>query len=461
MCVKSKPFLTESRLSHLIKPLLKKVDADRAVLLYLLNALSGIAMSPVTVLLVPLCFSPQIQGYYYTFGSILGLQVFVELGLGRVIVQFASHEWSKLGLDEDGNIIGEPEALSRLQSLARLFAIWYLAGSLILLPGLMIGGSYFFGKSSILEVNWRLPWLTLCLLNVVRMSLVPITSLLEGCNQLSTVYGYSLANNLASRSCTWAAMLMGANLWTASVTSLISICFTCGFLKLRYWPFFRTLLLTKPTGPRVSWRKEVWPFQWKIAMSWASGYFSFSLFVPVLFKYQGPIVAGQFGLTWTLVGMLGTVAESWIAPRVPKFGMLIAQKNYRELDTVFFRTTKIVLALCVISAIGIGCGAYILTWFYHALADRFLAPSPFAVLLLAHVAHYASVPFSTYLRAHKQEPMVGLSVAAGIAIGLSTFLLGKYYSVDAVCLAYLIINVIGLPLALLIWQTYRKAWHDS
>jgi hypothetical protein len=34
------------------------------------------------------------QGFYYTFGSVLALQVFVKLGLVTVIVQMASHEWN-------------------------------------------------------------------------------------------------------------------------------------------------------------------------------------------------------------------------------------------------------------------------------------------------------------------------------------------------------------------------------
>jgi O-antigen/teichoic acid export membrane protein len=275
------------------------------------------------------------------------------------------------------------------------------------------------------------------------------------------VYGYSLAINLISRCGTWTAMLVGANLWTTSVASLLSICFTSGFLKKRYWPFFRTLFLTKPSGPRVSWRNEIWPFQWRIALSWASGYFSFSLFTPILFAYQGPVVAGKFGLTWALVGVLGSLSNSWLSPKVPKFGMLIARRDYQELDRLFFRTTKAVIGVCSLAAVGIGCGIYVLTWFYHALADRLLAPLPLGILLLAQIVLCVSTPFSTYLRAHKREPLLVLSIIGGVATGLSTFLLGKYYSVDAVCFGYFSVTVLLCPLVLVIWHTCRKAWHNS
>ncbi len=45
----------------------------------------------------------------------------------------------------------------------------------------------------------------------------------------------------------------------------------------------------------ISWRREVWPFQWKIAVSWLCDYFIFQLFTPVLFAFRGPVEAGQDG----------------------------------------------------------------------------------------------------------------------------------------------------------------------
>lgn len=65
---------------------------DRAVFYGFLTRIWGIAAAPVTALLIAGKFTPQIQGYYYTFTNLLSLQIFVELGLGTVIIQFASHE---------------------------------------------------------------------------------------------------------------------------------------------------------------------------------------------------------------------------------------------------------------------------------------------------------------------------------------------------------------------------------
>ena len=49
----------------------------------------------------------ELQGYYYTFTSLIALQVFLELGFSIVVTQFASHEWANLNLDKNGYIVLE------------------------------------------------------------------------------------------------------------------------------------------------------------------------------------------------------------------------------------------------------------------------------------------------------------------------------------------------------------------
>ena len=93
---------------------LRWAGVDRPIALSISARMWGLISGPVTMLLIAARFSKEVQGYYFTFSSLLALQVFLELGLGQVIVQFASHEWSHLGLDSTGRIAGSPAAMSRL-----------------------------------------------------------------------------------------------------------------------------------------------------------------------------------------------------------------------------------------------------------------------------------------------------------------------------------------------------------
>src|SRR5713101_4019800 len=126
---------------------LKRFEIDRAVFFGLLSRIWGLAAGGVTAILIATYFSPETQGYYYTFTTILALQVFVELGLGTVAVQFASHEWSRLSLDESGHIVGDGDSLSRLISVAKAITTCFLFGGFIFPIGLAAAGYVFFSSS--------------------------------------------------------------------------------------------------------------------------------------------------------------------------------------------------------------------------------------------------------------------------------------------------------------------------
>src|SRR5229473_4453518 len=176
---------TNRIISLRIKGNLKRFEIDRAVFFGLLSRFWGLTAGGVTAVLIATHFSPETQGYYYTFTTILALQVFVELGLGTVAAQFASHEWSKLNLDESGHIVGDRDALSRLTSVARVITTWFLFGGVVLAVGVGAAGYVFFSSSPDHGINWGSPWLLLCTVTGLTMWMVPAWSLLEGCNQVA------------------------------------------------------------------------------------------------------------------------------------------------------------------------------------------------------------------------------------------------------------------------------------
>src|ERR1700722_5120239 len=75
---------------------------DNAVAFGFLARVWSMGAGVVALLLIAAFFTPQIQGFYYTFTSLVALQVFAEMGLGQVIIQFAAHEWAHLKLEADG-----------------------------------------------------------------------------------------------------------------------------------------------------------------------------------------------------------------------------------------------------------------------------------------------------------------------------------------------------------------------
>jgi O-antigen/teichoic acid export membrane protein len=443
-----------------LRSLAQCAEMDRAVLYAILARIWGFAAGPVSAILIATQFTPTTQGFYYTFGSIMALQTFAELGLGYAITQFASHEWANLRIGENRSIEGDQDSLSRLASLAQIAIKWYSIAAFIVIVALSFGGYFFFLQSSSQNVNWKWPWVSLCIFTGINLFTIAIWSLLEGCNQVSNVYQYRLFQGLIGTLTAWSAIFLGADLWTASIVTLVGLFYAGLFLSRNYWQFLKALLLVKLKGPRLRWLKDILPFQWRIALSWVSGYFAFSLFTPVLFYYHGPVIAGQMGMTWSLYGALSSLGIAWLSPRVPQFGIMVAQQRYAEMDRLFWRLTIIVTAITTAGAITGWLVIFGLNYYDIYLAKRFLLPLPTALFLITAVIHTASVPMSIYMRAHKKEPLLLLSVTLGCLVGLSTWLLGKYYAALGMAIGYLAIYTIIFPMVVLVWQRCRIKWHN-
>ena len=445
-----------------IRNLLIKVLAyariDRAVFYGISVRVWSAIAGPISALMIAAYFSPEIQGFYYTFASIIALQIFIELGLGVVIIHFASHEWAQLELTADGKIAGDIGALSRLQSVASIATKWFGIGGGILVIGLMIAGNLFFSQGPDYAISWQAPWYALCIITGIKIVLTPFWSLLEGCNQIRKLYGFRLVEGIVTVLISWVAIFSGAELWTASISAGAGILAASIFIRHRYWLFFRSLLFHQIAGPKIKWRMDMLPMQWRIAVSWISGYFAFSLFTPVLFKFHGPVIAGQMGMTWSLVGML-SFATAWLGPKVPVFGMLVSGQRYGELDRLFWQVTRTVVSWAVALVILIVIFVYGLEYFDIYLSDRLLPLGTTTIFLVGQLLVVSSYPFSAYLRAHKREPLMGLSVIMGILMILVSVIAGWKFGPIGIAVGYTISNIILLPWVIVIWKKCRHEWH--
>jgi len=446
-------------IKEIIRPYMRKASIDRPVFFGILNRTLTLIVAPITGILIASIFTAKTQGYYYTFQSLLALQTLAELGLCIVIVQFAAHEWSNLSLNDSGNIIGDNIALSRLASLTRFTIKWYGIAAVLVLFGLGIGGYYFFSKSPDSSINWEIPWFSLCFLTSITVLTLPIFSILEGCNQVSNLYAFIFYQTIFVKITLWASILLHTNLWALTFTNLVSlICFII-FIFKKYKGFFQTLFFSFQVKEKILWFNEIWPMQWKMGLSCLCGYFLHYFFIPVLFKYHGAVVAGQMGLTWSAVGLIPSISNAWIAPKIPQYGMLITQKRYDELDKLFWRLMKITVFVSGFIALSGWLIVYILNVLQLPFATRLLAPLPMGIFAFSQILQAISLPASGYLRAHKQEPLLFLSVSAGVLIAVSNLTLGKWYSAMGMAVGYLLVYSIIIPLVFLVWSRYRNKWH--
>lgn len=412
----------------------------------------------ITAVLIIRFFSPAVQGFYYTFANILGLQIFLELGLSAVINTFAAHEWARLSLNREGAIRGDPHSLSRLKSLTQKVLRWYLIGGGLLFVLLVVVGIWFFGaRDDVSAVSWKYPWLVMCLLASVGFILTPAWALLTGCGQLATLNAFRLVEIVVRYTVLWGCMAMGASLW--SVVGAIGVSTAAGwfFLFVRYRQFFRTLLV-RTSGNEFSWLKELAPLQFRIAVSWISGYFIYSLFAPAMFHFHGAEEAGKMGMTWAFLIGLSGIAGTWLQVKSPEFAMMIARKEYGPLDSAAWRTALVGISVFLFGSV-IGVAALLLLEMHRPdIAGRMIPLGPIAVLLVAELLHQVSQVQSTYLRAFKQEPFLWVSVVMAIVIGVGTVWLTPGLGAYGPAVSYLAGMVIALAWGSVIFVRRRKEW---
>lgn len=436
---------------------------DRATWYAIGNRLCGSAAGLVTAALVAYRFSPVLQGYYFTFMGLLTLTTLAELGLAHVLQQFASHEWARLERRE--NTDETQKARWRLAELERLASRWYGGVALVLFLGLGFLGSLYFERfrpaSGAIE-HWRLLWWGACLATSASVLLTPVLAILEGLNQVERVYGARLAQALAGRFVSWAAILTGGGLLAIPLSRIATL--LTGVLALREEALRILRGLWTRQAPAVrttslSWRHEVWPLQWRFAVSWIGGYLAFSLFTPVLFAFHGPEVAGRMGMTVMFASAISSVAFAVVATKVPRLAILAAQREYEAMDALFRRVTLGSLAIVSGGAVVFCGGVAALELFGSDLAGRFLSPVVSSLFLGAIVLQQLRFALASYLRAHKKEPLVLVAIVEGAAALVVLTGLGKLYGSLGMIAGFFALSTVTLVLTLVIFQRCRGAWH--
>ncbi|MFN8535725.1 MAG: hypothetical protein U0556_19480 [Dehalococcoidia bacterium] len=418
-----------------------------------------LAAGVLSALLLSRFLSPKEQGFYYTFASLVALQTFVELGLHSVVLNVSSHEWAKLRLDLAGRIEGDREALSRLASLVRQTAFWYGGVALLFLLAVGSAGFWFLSQQSQPDVHWQLPWLALVFVTSGLLFALPFLAVLEGCGQIAIVYRFRLVQAVVSVLASWGTLLLGFGLWSSPLLNLTGLLVIIYLVVVQYRGFFLTLARTA-IGATVVWRREIWPLQWRIGLSGLVAYFFFSLFVPVLFTYQGPVVAGQMGMTLSIATAVQTLGLIWVQTRAPAFGVLAARRDFSALDRLWLRVTAVGAGVAVLAGLGGVALVIVLNLVQLPIAGRLLDPLPTAILVLASVANVVPLSMSLYLRAHKREPLLAVSLVSSLLNGLLVWLGGMTFGAMGVVVAYAgVILFVIAPWMLVIWLHSRREWH--
>jgi hypothetical protein len=168
------------------------------------------------------------------------------------------------------------------------------------------------------------------------------------------------------------------------------------------------------------------------------------------------------GMTWNLVCALSAISSTWIMTRVPRFGVLVANREFARLDRLAAHSGLVATAVAALGAAALYAIIAVLSAIGHPIADRLLPPLPTALFLIATVLMQVSYTQSSYLRAHKKEPFLLLSLVTSMLIAAAAVVFGRDYGATGIATGYLaVVVVLVIPWGTLVFLSCRRQWHGA
>jgi hypothetical protein len=456
---------TMTRMLSLAAPIrwaLRKAGIDGAVAYGLLGRSLQILARPVNLLLMVLFLTVEEQGFQYTFASVLGLKIFFELGLGLVVLQFTGHEAAKLTWTPGGTLDGDPAAKGRLGSLLRLTALAYgLIGGLFALIILPVGWLFFSLNGGAEAVSWKAAWVWTVAVTTVSLPLGGLGAILHGCGRIKEIARVNFAVSAAQAVANWGFLAAGLGLLAAPAGVTVAVAVQVWGTVVCHHRLLLDLWRRPPDGARVSWGREVWPLQWKIAISWLSSYFISQLFTPLAFAFYGATAAAQIGLSLAVVNLLLGIGWTWVGTNLPVLTAYVAQQRYAQLDQTFFRLLAQSTAVVISGAVAAVVATVIIQTAGWPVGGRLVPWVWMVVAVLAGICWHLIDCMGGYLNCFRQDPFLVVKLVCAIVTAPTVFLVCKYIGPYWMLPAYLGVSaVLGLGLGFWLFQTKRREWQS-
>lgn len=151
--------------------------------------------------------------------------------------------------------------------------------------------------------------------------------ILLGMNKVEEMSLISLYQQLILPISMWLGLYGGLKLYVVGISLVLSA--VVWYLYVYFSKMKQVLIdiYKNPIIERIKYVDEIFPFQWRIAISWISGYLIYQLFTPVIFATGGAIIAGQIGMTLQVLNGIQALSMSWINTKIPLLSNCVALKN--------------------------------------------------------------------------------------------------------------------------------------
>jgi O-antigen/teichoic acid export membrane protein len=431
-----------------------KLGVDSAIFWATANRVFGLLKGPISIYFLIRYLTPQDQGLWYTFGSLSALTVFAELGFTTIITQFVSHEYAKLK-EEDGILHGDLMLMDRIVGLVRFSVRFYIIVIPIAIIILITVGYFYFKTESLLVF---LAWMFFSIIGGLNLLINLFQSIYQGLDKVKKMQINALILTITTSVFNWIMLMMHLKIWALVIGNFLGVIITA-ILLYKAAPKFWHQMVSYKVQSKFNFFKETIPLQGRYAISWICGYFIFNLYVPATYKYIGQSQAGRLGITMSILTMITAISNNWLTTKIPKLNIYVSERKYDHLSKLFRSSFIQSVIVQIIISVGFVICLALAEIIFPILETRFLNIYITIPLLLTQLALTIISSLAVFLRAHKEEPFVWISILNAILMIVAVFVILAKYNLNVffwtVNLFYWIII---LPLSIWIFIIKKKEY---
>lgn len=439
---------------------LRALAADAGVRATATARLIALAGAPVSIYLAATRLTPSSQGYYFVAVNVIALAQLFEIGLGTIIVQFASHEWPRLRWGRDGGLEGEPAARNAIHAIVHAAVRWYGLSALVLFAIAGVGGTLLYGRTAPESaVGFVVLWCGFVAMTAVYLTLIPFIAVAEGCGDLLGVQRMRAWQAAALLAALWTGILTHGSLVAAWLGASAQLLVAAGWLVWRHRALLRAPrsrqvpLSGEARGLPGRFRAE----QGRSAQLWLALWLAPQLLTPMALKLAGGDAAGRLGVTLAIALAPLTLALAWLHGRYPSFGALVAEGRTVEFDALARRATTEALAVFVAGALVVTGIVVLLPLIAPSVAVRVLPLPLLAALFGGALASLLLQAMAGWLRAFRDEGIAGPVVAGAALTVVASGVAAATGGVRALTLTFAAASLgAAVPIALVHFLRVRK-----
>jgi hypothetical protein len=390
--------------------------------------------------------SPDKQGIYYLFSSLIALRLLFELGVGTSVIQMTSFIRTK---EEHKNDQFSPGFVATVNN-------WMLkvTSAYLLVAG--VAGYLFISSKIGNQHSVLIAWFGFIFISALQFFSEGKWSILEGLDKICEVNQVRIKSNLILYVVQWSLLISGAELYSFCIAAASSYLIQERHLFSKYRWLYRIKDVDN-CAVSLSYKVELFSLIKRASQTYLAGYFVFQVQQPICFYFLGSVAVAKLGFTYTIAYAILNLPVAWLAMNFPRISYLNANHNSAEARLLFLTKWKQSLIMTLLAFIGAIATILFLLQF-PKFSDRIIDTQDAIVLMLSLVLQTVSMNLIYWPRSFKVEPFTRVAYLQMFATPVLFYYYVKYFGLAGACWANLTTWVIG---SIGIAVIARKFWVKS